>query len=162
RIKDEFLATVSHELRTPLNAILGWAKLLRSGTLEPPAALRAAATIERNAQAQAQIIEDLLDVSRIITGKLRLDVRRVDLEAIAPEFLPYVFDRFRQGDGTTSRRYGGLGLGLAIVRQIVESHGGSVEATSTGLGRGAAFTVTLPVDPSVGAEPSGEYPFPRA
>jgi PAS domain S-box-containing protein len=225
RAKDEFLATVSHELRTPLNAILGWAHMLRSGKFEPEMEARAMETIERNAKAQAQLIEDILDVSRIVTGKLRLDVHPVDLapvieqaiEAVRPaaeaksirlqpvldpragpisgdpnriqqvvwnllsnavkftprdgrvqvrlervnshveiivsdtgqgisaEFLPHAFDRFRQADGTSTRRHGGLGLGLAIVRHLVEMHGGTVQAESPGEGLGATFTVKLPI-----------------
>ncbi|HKS26267.1 MAG TPA: ATP-binding protein [Pyrinomonadaceae bacterium] len=225
RMKDEFLATVSHELRTPLTSILGWAAMLRRGALDGSTAKRALATIERNARAQAQLVEDLLDVSRVISGKLRLDVKPTDLmlviksaldsvrpaadakgiqlrlvlytaasqiqadaarlqqvvwnllsnaikftphggqvevrlertpsdsriivsdtgEGITPEFLPHVFDRFQQADGTTTRRHGGLGLGLAIVRHLVEMHGGSVEAASEGLGRGATFIVKLPL-----------------
>ena len=227
RLKDEFLATVSHELRTPLTAILGWAHLLRAGQLDGKSAASALETIERNARAQAQLIEDLLDVSRIITGKLRLDVRQVDpasfiepaievlrpaaeakdvriqkvmdtgvvcvagdparlqqvvwnllsnaikftprggkvqvrLERInshieiavsdtgagvSPEFLPHVFERFRQADQRTTRQQGGLGLGLAIVRHLVELHGGTVEADSPGEGRGATFVVKLPIVP---------------
>jgi signal transduction histidine kinase/CheY-like chemotaxis protein len=225
QLKDEFLATVSHELRTPLNAILGWASMLRRGKLDAAAAARALGIIERNAKAQAQLVEDLLDVSRIISGKLRLDVRPNDLtlvikaaidsvqhaadaksiqlqmvldpaasyiqgdaarlqqvvwnllsnaikftpagglvqvrldrtgsqaqitvtdtgEGINPEFLPHVFDRFQQADATKTRRHGGLGLGLAIVRHIVELHGGDVEAHSLGLGQGASFSVRLPL-----------------
>jgi signal transduction histidine kinase/ActR/RegA family two-component response regulator len=227
RLKDEFLATVSHELRTPLTAVLGWIHILRGGRLDKEAAARALETVERNARSQNQLIEDLLDVSRIITGKLRLDIRPVDpasviesaIEAVLPaaeakgiqvskvldsevnsisgdparlqqvvwnllsnaikftprdghvgvrlervdshieisvsdsgdgiksEFLPYVFERFRQEDGTTARRYGGLGLGLAIVRHLVELHGGTVHAESPGEGQGAVFTVTLPLLP---------------
>jgi PAS domain S-box-containing protein len=225
RLKDEFLATVSHELRTPLTAILGWAHMLRTGQFNGDSTLKAIETIERNARSQSQLIDDLLDVSRIITGKLRIDVRPVDpnsfIEAaiesvrpaaeakdvrvqrimdtglvtvsgdpgrlqqviwnllsnaikftprggrvqvrlervnshieigvsdsgagIAPEFLPYVFDRFRQADQRTTRQHGGLGLGLAIVRHLVELHGGSVRAESAGLGHGSTFTVLLPV-----------------
>ncbi len=235
RLKDEFLATVSHELRTPLTAILGWAHMLRTGQLGDDSILKAIETIERNARSQSQLIDDLLDVSRIITGKLRIDVRPVDpnsfmesaIEAlrpaaeakevrvqrimdtgvvtvsgdpirlqqvvwnllsnaikftpkggrvqvrlervnshieisvsdsgagIAPEFLPYVFDRFRQADQRTTRQHGGLGLGLAIVRHLVELHGGNVRAESPGQGQGATFTVLLPVAPvyqSVGKE----------
>jgi PAS domain S-box-containing protein len=227
RLKDEFLATVSHELRTPLTAILGWASMLRKTEFDRQTARNALETIERNARAQSQIIEDLLDVSRIVTGKLRLDVRQVEpasfIDAavesvrpaadakgvrlskaldtgpvalsgdparlqqvtwnlltnaikftprggrveirlartgsnvemsvsdtgagIKPEFLPYVFDRFRQADSSTTRRHGGLGLGLSIVRHLVELHGGTVRAESAGEGQGSTFTVTLPVAP---------------
>ena len=225
RLKDEFLATVSHELRTPLNAVLGWTTLLRSSQLDPAGRKRALETIERNARSQQQLVEDLLDVSRAISGKLRLDARpvhprtfideavealrptaqarqirvtqaiesglndvygdparlrqivwnllsnaikfsptggRVRINArrvgsslelsvkdngqgIAAEFVPYVFDRFRQADMTTTRTHGGLGLGLAIVRQLVELHSGTVRVASAGVGRGATFTVTLPL-----------------
>jgi signal transduction histidine kinase/CheY-like chemotaxis protein len=224
-VKDEFLMTVSHELRTPLTAIYGWSRLLATGQLRDEHKARALATIERNARAQTRLIDDLLDVSRVITGKLRLDVRQLNLvdvvrgavEAmrpalaaksihlettldpsegliagdaerlqqvvwnllsnatkftpeggrvhlglqrsgtrlemsvtdsgvgIAPEFLPYVFERFRQQDSGSRRRYGGLGLGLAIVRHLVELHGGSVSAESEGEGRGATFKVVLPI-----------------
>jgi PAS domain S-box-containing protein len=227
RLKDEFLATVSHELRTPLTAILGWAHLLRGGQVEGEAVFKALETIERSARAQAQLIDDLLDVSRIVTGKLRLDVMPVSpqsfiepsLEAVRPaadakgvrlqklidtgvetvmgdparlqqvvwnlltnavkftprggrvrlslervnsrveiavsdtgagipqEFLPHVFERFRQADQKTNRQHGGLGLGLAIVRHLVELHGGNVRAESAGEGSGATFTVSLPVAP---------------
>jgi PAS domain S-box-containing protein len=223
RAKDEFLATVSHELRTPLNAILGWARMLQAGRLDEAQIARAYETVERNAKAQAQLIEDLLDVSRIISGKLRLDVRPLELASviegaiettrpaaeakgirvvtvldprgspvtgdadrlqqvvwnllsnaikftpkggrvlvrlervnshaeitvsdtgvgISPEFLPHVFDRFRQADGSITRSYGGLGLGLAIVRHLVELHGGTVSADSRA-GEGATFTVQVP------------------
>jgi PAS domain S-box-containing protein len=225
RLKDEFLATVSHELRTPLNAILGWAHILRAGQFTGEKASTALETIERNARAQKQLIEDLLDVSGIITGKIRLDLRIVDplssinaaidalqpaAEAkgvglnkvmaagvseisadadrlqqvvwnllsnaikftprggrieirlqrvdshieiivtdtgrgIKPEFLPFVFDRFRQADSTITRAHGGLGLGLAIVRHLVELHGGEVHAHSQGEGQGATFIVKLPL-----------------
>jgi signal transduction histidine kinase/DNA-binding response OmpR family regulator len=225
RTKDEFLATLSHELRTPLTAVLGWAHLLRSGKLTDETAANALETIERNARAQSQLIDDLLDVSRIITGKLSLDTRAIELapiveaainsvrpaaqakniqlhadlnhatglvagdasrlqqvvwnlfsnsikftpqngrvnvslkrsnshaeitvsdtgQGISPEFLPHVFDRFRQADGTTTRTHGGLGLGLAIVRHLVELHGGTVHADSAGAGQGATFTVNLPL-----------------
>ena len=224
RAKDEFLATLSHELRTPLNAILGWARLLRSGTLDADGMRRGPEVIERNTRVLAQLIEDLLDVSRIITGKLRLEIRSADLipvvtaameavqsaadaksirleanldphlglastdpdrlqqvvwnlltnaikftpiggrvdvklertdavvrltvkdtgRGIRPELLPFVFDRFRQGEASTGRQYGGLGLGLAIVRHIVELHGGVVRAESAGDSLGATFTVDLP------------------
>jgi PAS domain S-box-containing protein len=224
RLKDEFLATVSHELRTPLNAILGWAALLNRGTLEEEAAGNALRVIERNARAQAQIIDDILDVSRIITGKLRIKVQPVDLapviqtaiDALRPaaaaktitvttsldhkgglvvgdpdrlqqiiwnllsnaikftlkdgridvrlervdshievrvsdtgigidqKFLPYAFERFRQADSSMSRTHSGLGLGLAIVRHLVELHGGTVRAESAGEGQGTVFTVELP------------------
>ncbi len=225
RTKDEFLATVSHELRTPLNAILGWVRMLRTGSLPPDKRERALETIERNANAQTQLIEDLLDVSRIISGKLRLKIGTVDMhtvienavdalrpaaqakgvklvhaidptvqpisgdadrlqqvvwnlltngvkftpkggtvhvellerdaalelvvrddgQGIEPEFLPRVFERFRQADATTSRKHGGLGLGLAIVRHLIELHGGSATVDSDGDGKGATFTVTLPI-----------------
>ena len=224
RAKDEFLSILSHELRTPLNAILGWSAMLRQRTLSQDKVLRALETIERNAKSQAQLIEDILDISRIITGKLRLQARPVNLvpviesaiesvrlaaEAksirlqsvldsqaglllgdanrlqqvlwnllsnalkftpkdgrveirlkrvnshaeitvsdtglgISSDFLPFVFDRFRQHDSTTTRSYGGLGLGLAIVRQLVELHGGTVTVVSPGIGQGTTFTVTLP------------------
>ncbi len=225
RLRDEFLATVSHELRTPLNAILGWAQLLRDGKLDADGSCHAFEIIERNAKIQASLIEDILDVSRIITGKLRLDAEAVELvpltEAaidvvrpaaqareiqlavsldpragsirgdvnrlqqvvwnllsnaikftpeggrvmirlervdnnarivvsdtgigIKPEFLPHVFDRFRQADSAFTRKHGGLGLGLAIVRHLVEMHGGTVRAESDGEGRGATFIVSLPL-----------------
>jgi signal transduction histidine kinase/CheY-like chemotaxis protein len=226
RLKDEFLATVSHELRTPMTAVLGWAHLLRvNGQLADVDRGHALEVIERNARSQNQLIEDLLDVSRIITGKLRLDVRPVEpvsfieaaIEAVVPaaeakeirirksldagapevlgdparlqqiiwnllsnaikftprggqvevrlertsshleisvtdsgagiepEFLPYVFDRFRQADGSTRRQHGGLGLGLSIVRHLVELHGGTVGAASPGEDSGATFTVSLPL-----------------
>ncbi|HYJ47298.1 MAG TPA: ATP-binding protein, partial [Pyrinomonadaceae bacterium] len=227
RTKDEFLATLSHELRTPLTAMLGWTKMLRMKELDEATAARALETVERNAKAQAQLIEDLLDVSRIITGKLRLDVRPVELlsiieaamdavqpaanaktikleasldpgagpvsgdaarlqqivwnlisnavkftprgghvslqlgradshaeitisdtgQGITADFLPFVFDRFRQADSSTTRAHGGLGLGLAIVRHLVELHGGTVRAESRGEGSGATFIVALPLAP---------------
>jgi len=225
RLKDEFLATVSHELRTPLNAILGWAQILRRGPFDGEDFPQGMATIERNAKAQAQLVEDLLDVSRIVSGKLRLDVATVDLtgvidaaiEAVKPaadakglsiqrvfdphvgpvwgdpdrlqqvvwnllsnavkftprggsvqvllqasdgnaevavsdtgrgisrDFLPHVFDRFRQADASITRQFGGLGLGLGIVRHLIELHGGTVAASSMGEGKGATFVVTLPL-----------------
>jgi signal transduction histidine kinase len=226
RAKDDFLATLSHELRTPLNAILGWSRMLRDGTLDPATTRRALDVIDRNARLQAQLVADILDVSGIITGKLRLEVSEVDLDtivnaaldAVRPtadaksvrlssritaatksiegdpkrlqqvvwnllanavkfcepdgqvslevhdatanriqiavqddgagidrEFLPHVFERFRQADASSSRRHGGLGLGLAIVRHLVELHGGTVRADSPGIGRGSIFTIELPV-----------------
>jgi PAS domain S-box-containing protein len=225
RTKDEFLAVLSHELRTPLNAIVGYARLLRGGILSGEKATRGLETLERNAAWLTQIVEDVLDVSRIITGKIRLDVQPVELPLIVenavatvqpaadakgvklqtivdprvgpvsgdpdrlqqvvwnlltnavkftpragriqarlervdshveivvsdtgigirPDFLPYVFERFRQGDAGTTRKTGGLGLGLAIVRHIVEMHGGTVEVSSAGEGQGATFRVRLPL-----------------
>src|SRR4026207_2522321 len=224
RLKDEFLATISHELRNPLNAILGWAHMMRLGKLNEANMERAVETIYRNAKSQSQLVADLLDVSRIISGKLRLDVRTVDLisivtaaiDSIRPaadaksirlqtmldpaagpisgdadrlqqivwnlltnavkftpksgriqvrvqrvdshveivvsdsgvgiskDFLPYVFDRFRQADASTTRLHGGLGLGLSIVHQLVDLHGGTVAVRSEGEGKGATFTISLP------------------
>jgi PAS domain S-box-containing protein len=225
RVKDEFLAILSHELRTPLNPILGWSKMLRAGRLNPEKTKEALLTIERNAKLQSQLIEDLLDVSRILRGKLALQITSVDLvttiqaaletvrlaaeakqiniqtvfdqmalfvtgdagrlqqvawnllsnavkftpqqgqvqvhlgqidsmaqiqvidtgKGISPEFLPHVFDYFRQEDSAITRQFGGLGLGLAIVRQIVELHGGTVAVESLGDNQGATFTVRLPL-----------------
>jgi signal transduction histidine kinase len=225
RLKDEFLATLSHELRTPLNAILGWTRLLRAGALPPNSVDRALEKVERNAQAQARLVEDLLEVSRITSGKLRLEMREVDLAAlihaavesirpaadareltlettgldqrlptigdpdrlqqviwnllsnavkftqagarvtvtlgradgsdtlivrdtgigIEPAFIPHVFDTFRQADASSTRQVGGLGLGLSIAKRLVELHGGTITAASEGTGRGATFTVRLPV-----------------
>jgi signal transduction histidine kinase/ActR/RegA family two-component response regulator len=221
RAKDEFLATVSHELRTPLNAILGWTASVRRGVVKDVD--RALAIIDRNARAQARIIEDVLDLSRVVSGKLRLDVVPTDImsalsgaieavrpgaeakgitlttqiedlgviaadsdriqqvvwnllsnavkfttaggrveltgtrrdgkvvirvkdtgQGIAPDFLPHVFEPFRQADGSTTRRHGGLGLGLAIVSQLVHAHGGAIRAESDGIGQGSTFTVELP------------------
>jgi signal transduction histidine kinase/ActR/RegA family two-component response regulator len=223
RLKDEFLATLSHELRTPLNAVLGWTRVLQSAPVDAATRQRALASVERNARAQARLIEDLLDISRIVTGKLRLQVLRVDLAAtldaavevvqpaaaakrisleveidarpastlgdpdrlqqvvwnllsnavkftppdgrvrvrleqrdgyhvsvadsgpgIDPRFLPFVFDPFRQADGTASREHGGLGLGLAIAKQLVELHGGTIIARNATEGTGATFDVHLP------------------
>jgi signal transduction histidine kinase/ActR/RegA family two-component response regulator len=242
RVKDEFLAVLSHELRSPLNPILGWSTLLLNGKLDPAKTTQALTTIQRNAKLQSELIEDLLDVSRILRGKLNLNVAPVNLAAniraaietvrlaaeaksiqitanlaedaglvwgdstrlqqviwnllsnavkftpkggqvevrlervdsgdrgefpappspypyaqitvsdtgqgIAPDFLPYVFDYFRQADGTTTRKFGGLGLGLAIVRHLVELHGGTVRAESSGEGQGANFTLRLPLMPT--------------
>ena len=239
QMKDEFLATLSHELRTPLNAVVGWAHMLRAGTLAPDAQLRAIDSIERNARAQTQLVNDLLDVSRIISGKLQINREAVDLvvlvrgaietikpaaaakgltvqftvessrpvlvtgdadrlrqvtwnlltnavkftpsggridvelggsghdaelrvrdtgEGIAASFMPFVFERFRQGDASVTRRHGGLGLGLAIVRHLVEAHGGAIMASSPGRGMGATFTVTLPLSASTSAIPEGTEP----
>lgn len=224
KLKDEFLATLSHELRTPLNAILGWSQILKGKVPDEDHKL-GLEIIERNARSQTRLVEDLLDVSRIITGKLKIDVQKVDLTevidsaaatvqpaadakdirlqkiidpdaglvsgdparlqqiiwnllnnavkftpkggrvqiflerknsqveiiisdsgiGVTPEFLPYLFERFTQSDSSTTRIYGGLGLGLAIVRHLVELHGGSVKATSSGVDEGSVFTVTLPV-----------------
>ncbi|HYG83018.1 MAG TPA: PAS domain S-box protein, partial [Pyrinomonadaceae bacterium] len=228
RLKDEFLATVSHELRTPLTAILGWAQMLEKTPLDSETARHAVSVIRRNADQQRQIVEDILDVSRTITGKLKLEPEPVEVgslvqtaldavgpsakakgirlasafdpvavvrgdpnrlrqvvwnllsnavkftpaggevcvsverlpacarievsdtgQGIAPEFLPYVFDRFRQADGSTTRSQGGLGLGLSIVRHLVELHGGTVRAESAGEGQGATFTVELPLPTEV-------------
>ncbi|HET7754735.1 MAG TPA: ATP-binding protein [Anaeromyxobacteraceae bacterium] len=225
RAKDEFIATLSHELRTPLNSVLGWARLLRLGKLDASGVRRAVEAIERGATTQAQIVDDLLDISRIVRGELKLDVRPLDLVAVidaavdtvrpaaaareidiavvlAPrvaqvsgdagrmqqvvwnllanaikftpdgglvevrleqnggrveirvrdngsgiprEFLPHVFERFSQADSSTTRTHGGLGIGLAIVRHLVEAHGGTVLADSPGPGLGSTFTVSLPV-----------------
>lgn len=225
RIKDEFLATLSHELRTPLNAILGWAQIIKMDPSDAETVSEGVSVIDRNVRVQAQLIEDLLDVSRIISGKVRLEVQRVSLvgvidaalesvmpalsakeirlekvidpsvgsvsgdparlqqvlwnllsnaikftpvngtitvlaqraqsrleisvtdsgEGIAPEFLPQLFERFTQADASTTRRHGGLGLGLSIVRSLVEMHGGTISAQSPGKGQGATFTVRLPL-----------------
>jgi signal transduction histidine kinase/CheY-like chemotaxis protein len=224
RVKDEFLATVSHELRTPLNAIMGWVSMLRQARFEPERATKVLEIVERNAKAQAQLIADILDISRMITGRVKLNLGPVPLACvvqdaldtvrpgafsrgieihtdisdgvvvhgdaerlqqvfwnvlsnackftspggridvalkdegevavlrvsdtgvgIAPEFLPYVFDRFRQADQTFTRAHGGLGLGLAIVKHLVEMHGGEVHARSDGPGMGATFDIRLPV-----------------
>ena len=229
RLKDEFLATLSHELRTPLNAVIGWSRVLKLGRLDNESSAHAIEVIERNAWAQKQIIEDILDVSRVITGKLQLHLGPVDLVSvvnaaldavrpaleakdirvetyfqedlrdiagdvdrlqqivwnllsnaskftpvrgtvgirisaddsyaeirihdtgpgIAVEFLPYVFERFRQADGSTTRTHGGLGLGLAIVRHLVELHGGLIAAENANNGSGAVFTVRLPLPSTV-------------
>jgi len=235
RLKDEFLTTVSHELRTPLTAMLGWVQMLRAGSLPPDKRVRALETVERNARAQAQLIDDLLDVSRILSGKLRLEVAPVDVgpivqealdsvrpaadakgvriqaaldslstvmgdaqrlqqvvwnllsnavkftprggrvqvfverrdssveltvadtgKGIAIDFLPHVFERFRQADASTTRAQGGLGLGLSIVKHLVEAHGGSLSVASEGPGRGATFVVRLPL--SVAVRQAAEIP----
>jgi PAS domain S-box-containing protein len=225
RVKDEFLATLSHEIRTPLNAVLGWTRILRSRDFDKATVQRAVDVIDRNASAQLTLISDMLDMARISSGKVRLEIHDVDLgtialaaidvvrpaaeargvrlitelspqlptvsgdrdrllqvvwnllsnavkftdrggrvtvavtseggvvrltvddtgHGIAPEFVPQVFDRFKQADASSSRRHGGLGLGLALVRELVELHGGSVSAKSPGVGHGSTFTVTLPV-----------------
>lgn len=225
RLKDEFLATLSHELRTPLNAILGWSQLILSGNMKNGDIHKGLATIERNARAQNKLIEDLLEMSSIISGKVRLDMQQMDIASlieaavesvrptaqakgvtlkktiaprigtitgdssrlqqifwnllsnsikftpkggwievvveqsgsfleirindsglgISPEFMPYVFDRFRQGDASLTRQYGGLGLGLAIVKQLAELHGGTVRAESAGANQGSSFVVNLPL-----------------
>jgi PAS domain S-box-containing protein len=227
RLKDDFLAMLSHELRTPLNAILGWTQVLKDGALDSEELAQGLEVIDRNTRLQAGLIEELLDMNRIVSGKVRLEIQPVDLVSIAkaavesvraiteakkihllfspsiptaglpgdrdrlqqvllnllsnairftpatgtievsvdaipdfaavtvrdngagirPEFLPHIFERFRQADASITRRHGGLGLGLAIVKQLVELHGGTVEATSAGEGQGAAFRVSLPRQP---------------
>lgn len=236
-MKDEFLAIVSHELRSPLNGILGWSRLLRTRKLDPDTTEKALASIERNAQAQTQLIEDLLDISRIIRGKVRLNLRPVSLipiiqasldttrptaetktiqlvshldthlglvlgdverlqqivwnllsnalkftpeggkvevqltqvgtharlqiidtgQGISQEFLPYVFERFRQADPTTTRTQGGLGLGLAIVRNLVELHGGTIWVESAGVGQGSTFIIELPLLPTGNQQTNAEF-----
>ena len=242
QLKDEFLATLSHELRTPMTPILGWAQILRRVARDNAQVVQAAEVIERNARVQTQIVDDLLDMSRIISGKIRLDVRQVDLvevleaaldtvgaaadargirlqkvldtgiasvrgdphrlqqvvwnllsnaikftgrggrvqlalervnshieiivtdtgQGISPEFLPHVFERFRQADSSTTRQHGGLGLGLAIVKQLVELHGGSVWADSRGKDQGTTFTVSLPLLPVQPREPGAVREHPRS
>lgn len=242
RLKDEFLASLSHELRTPLNAVLGYARILRAGIVSGEKHDKAIETIERNANSLAQIVEDVLDVSRIISGKIRLNVQSVDFPevvqnavdavgpaanakgvrletvldpratpvsgdperlqqvfwnlisnavkftgrggkvqirlarvnshlevavadtgiGISPEFLPHVFDRFRQADASISRERGGLGLGLSIARQLTEVHGGTIEAASDGLGQGATFTVKLPLMVVHSAREQFERVYPGA
>jgi signal transduction histidine kinase len=245
RAKDVFMATVSHELRTPLNSILGWARLLSEGAPDEATLLRGLATIQRNAQIQVQLIEDILDITRVISGKLHLEVGSLDLahlaraafdavkpsadarqlqmelvvpdepfrmrgdsdrlqqavgnlltnavkftpaggsilvelsrsenalnlsvrdsgKGIAKQFLPHVFDRFRQEDDSATRRHSGLGLGLALVRHIVSAHGGAVSAVSEGEGRGSLFTLSLPIDragQARGAESDRPSPAPSA
>src|SRR5207248_9553588 len=231
--KDQFLATLSHELRSPLNVMIGWIQMLRSGQIGPDAAARGFDVLERSVRLQAKLIDDLLDVSRIITGKLRVEKRRIDLATIveaaadaarpaanakrvtltatvepslfmeadpqrlqqvvsnlltnalkftpehgsidvrldrvegsarivvrdsgigiAPDLLPRIFDRFQQGDSSTTRTHGGLGLGLAIVRHLVEQHGGHAAAASAGAGHGSTFTLSLPLLADVVLAPS--------
>jgi signal transduction histidine kinase/CheY-like chemotaxis protein len=240
RLKDDFLAMISHELRAPLTAILGWAQMLRSGTLDRASVDRALLTIERNAKTQAHLVGDLLDASRIATGKLNLESRPVELmsiveaavdavrpmveakelrmqivlepwvgpfngdverlkqivwnllsnaikftppgglievrlerlenkallivsdtgQGIDPEFLPRIFDRFRQGDSSSRRQQGGLGLGLAIIKHLVELHGGAIYAYSRGLGQGSDFMITLPLGAQPGdVEAGGLWPI---
>lgn len=238
RIKDEFLATLSHELRTPLNAIFGWAQILKLSPANTAMVVQAVEVIDRNIRVQTQLIEDLLDMSRIISGKIRLDVQRIELsevisaaldsvipaihakhirlekvidplvgavsgdfsrlqqvfwnlltnavkftpkegrihvlcervnshvevsitdtgEGIDPDFLPHLFERFTQADGSITRRHGGLGLGLSIVKNLVELHGGSIQAESPGIGRGATFLIRLPLRISKSTEDSVVHP----
>ncbi|MGN6369708.1 MAG: ATP-binding protein [Phycisphaerae bacterium] len=242
RMKDEFLATLSHELRTPLNAILGWSQILSRGPIDPEDLRDGLDTIARNARSQAQIIEDLLDMSRIISGKVRLNLQQVSLAGIAeqaiqsvrpsaetkglhlssdiqpgattisgdpgrlqqvvwnlltnalkftprdgdvhlrirtigsqvelsvtdtgegidPAFLPHVFERFRQADASTTRKHGGLGLGLSIVKQLTELHGGTVTVSSPGKGHGSTFTILLPLATAAAIQPAAEDPSPHA
>jgi signal transduction histidine kinase len=239
RVKDEFLAMLSHELRTPLNAILGWSRMLRIGPSDPERHERGLIIIERNARVQARLIDDLLDVSRIVTGKLSLDIRSVDMPSvveaaidvmrpaatskgirvhanldrllrpypgdphrlqqiawnlvsnavkftpkggevsvelqrvgsqlelrvgdngagITADLLPFVFDRFRQADASTTKMHAGMGLGLSLVKALVELHGGTARAESPGPGRGATFTVTLPLASEHDDQP---YPSPSS
>jgi signal transduction histidine kinase len=235
RVKDEFLATLSHEIRTPLNAVLGWTRILKSRSIDEATIKRAIDVIDRNATAQLTLVSDLLDMSRIATGKLRMEVSNVELEPVTlaavdvirpaaeakgvriitdlthvppvmgdadrlsqviwnlmsnavkftdaggsvtvalnaeagqvwlvvtdtgqgidPSFLPHVFERFKQGDPSASRRHGGLGLGLALVRELVELHGGTVHVVSPGVGHGTTFTVVLParVEGMIAAQPA--------
>jgi PAS domain S-box-containing protein len=233
RVKDEFLATLSHELRTPLNAVMGWTRILQEGGVDPQTTKQALTVIDRNVDAQARLIDDLLDISRIAAGKLRLELGPVNLlqcvtdaidavmpaangkqltierrlcdaaiilnadggrlqqviwnllanavkftprggtiivaverhdraarvsvvdtgKGISPDFLPHVFDRFAQASSSTTRVEGGLGLGLALARQLIEMHGGEIDAHSEGVGQGATFTLTLPLTPPVAEAP---------
>ena len=134
RTKDEFLATLSHELRTPLNAILGWTQILKMNPADTAMVVEAVDVIDRNIRVQTQLIEDLLDMSITDTG-----------EGIHPDFLPHLFERFTQADRSITRRHGGLGLGLSIVKNLVELHGGTIRADSPGIGRGATFLIRLPL-----------------
>ncbi|MEP6915310.1 MAG: ATP-binding protein, partial [Acidobacteriota bacterium] len=240
RLKDEFLATLSHELRTPLNAILGWTTMLRHGQVDAEQVGRALEAVERNARAQAQLIEDVLDMARIITAKLRLEMRpivlaqivEVAIDAVRPaadakgvslsaatgavptilgdparlqqvfwnllsnavkftppggevrvwlglvdshavvtvsdtgaglaaDFMPFAFDRFRQADQSVTRGHGGLGLGLSIVKHLLELHGGTVHAESPGLGCGATFRVSLPIPAMIELPPERRAGEPR-
>jgi len=240
RAKDEFIATVSHELRTPMTAILGWVRMLAGGGLGPDAQKKALHVIERNAKSQAQLVEDLLDMSRIVSGKLKLKMKQIDPATIiaavveslrptaetksirvqlvidssvkrivgdeerlrqviwnllsnalkftsvggrvqisldrvetgaritvedngvgiVPDFLPYVFNRFSQADSSITRAHGGLGMGLSIVKSIVELHGGDVNVSSPGEGKGATFTVTLPAAPTATQKQEESPPTP--
>jgi PAS domain S-box-containing protein len=242
RLKDEFLATISHELRTPLNAILGWAQILNNSQVDASTTAHGLAAIERNARSQAQLVNDLLDMSRIVSGRIRLDARSVDLrevidtavdtvrpaakakgiridqvldpqagpvwgdanrlqqvvwhllsnavkftpnggrvrvglrqtegqlevtvadtgQGIDPDFLPFLYDHFRQADGSTTRQHGGMGLGLAIVKQLVEMHGGRVWAQSPGQNQGSIFTVELPLSSGRDSRQPGITPPPRS
>ncbi|RKP46624.1 response regulator [Pararobbsia silviterrae] len=234
RVKDEFVATLSHELRTPLNAIVGWVQFLLRDASDPARVHKGLRVIDRNARLQAQMVDDLLDLSRIISGKLRLDIQPVDLrqviddvisslqpaadakeiavstalaetgpmqgdssrlqqvmwnllsnaikftdrrgsvrielaqrdgsvvisvvdtgQGISPEFMPHVFERFRQADSSTTRQFGGLGLGLSIAKQLTELHGGRIRVDSAGVGLGATFTVELPVARAVQGAATG-------
>jgi len=237
RAKDQFIATLSHELRSPLNVMLGWTRMLRSGNLDSEGVTRGLDVMDRSVRIQSKLIDDLLDVSRIVTGKLRLEPQRVDLAAIvrvtvdaarpaaeaknihltsaidewllmdadpgrleqiisnlltnalkftasghvsvrvirdqmlarviisdtgigiSPDLVPLVFERFRQGDSSTTRSHGGLGLGLAIVKRLVELHEGEITASSPGLGKGATFTITLPLAPDRRAATVATLPF---
>jgi signal transduction histidine kinase len=229
RLKDDFVSIISHELRTPLNAMLGWTAMLRKGSLDPTTSTRALQSIHDNATRQARLVDELLDFSRLQSGRLSLDIepcdlrrllrgvveslipsaaaRGIDLDLAAvptvqlrgdprrleqvffnvlgnalkftdnggrvtiratadddtvevrisdtgagidPSFLPFVFDRFRQGERASSRRYGGVGLGLSIARELVEAHGGRITAESEGPGHGATFVITLPLGPALG------------
>jgi signal transduction histidine kinase len=224
-LKDQFIATLSHELRTPLNALLGWSRMLADGILDEAGTARALHAIQRNAQTQAQLVGDILELSRILSGKIELTLERVEIGAlvreiteslqpmfqqkalqvqtafdgplvanvdrsrlqqvvlnlltnaakftpndgqvfvagradgtqaeiafrdtgvgIAPEFLPHVFERFRQGEPSTSRTYGGLGIGLSVSRHLLELHRGTITAHSDGAGKGATFIIRLPMD----------------
>jgi CheY-like chemotaxis protein len=241
RIKDDFLATVSHELRTPLTSIMGWASMLMQEQLPAPQARHALEVIARSAKSQSELIDDVLDTARIVTGRLRLDARLFEMESIfhsaidiirpsitakrialkiavgcphhmvygdpsrlqqvvwnllsnavkftpegghivaqltfgsgraeisvtdsgigiEPQFLPYLFERFRQADSSSTRRYGGLGLGLAIVRHVVEMHGGTVSASSPGKGGGSTFTITIPLMANSEESPPVVAPAPK-